>query len=157
MKAGKLKVIYNIKTSTIDTLAVSNSNIPKSIESINIQVARHFSRASSQLNVRSTWNTISKVASFPCHSGCSNSLEPGGVAEQLSVVRWFLGQMGGPSWFSQEWPTKVRPLASYSWSSWHATVSGSYLQSRRGSASWLSMHCTSWNAHNSFQTIWHSF
>lgn len=35
LKAGKLKVIYNIKTSTIDTLAVSNSNIPKSIESIN--------------------------------------------------------------------------------------------------------------------------
>lgn len=58
LKAGKLQVIYNIKTSTIDTLAVSNSNIPKTIESINIQVARHFSRASSQLNVRSTWNAI---------------------------------------------------------------------------------------------------
>lgn len=58
LKASQLKVIYNMKTFTIDTLAVSNSNIPNSIESIKTQVALHFSRARPQLNVRLTCNAI---------------------------------------------------------------------------------------------------
>lgn len=34
LKAGKLEVIYNIKTFTIDTLVVSNSNTSNSIDPI---------------------------------------------------------------------------------------------------------------------------
>lgn len=55
---GKLEIIYNIKTFIIDPLGVRKSNIPNSIESIKIQVALHFSRASSQLNVRFIYNAI---------------------------------------------------------------------------------------------------
>lgn len=58
LKVGKLEIIYNIKTFIIDPLGVRKSNIPNSIESIKIQVALHFSRASSQLNVRFIYNAI---------------------------------------------------------------------------------------------------
>lgn len=58
LKAGKLEVIYNIKTFTIVTIVVSNTNTPNSIESIKIQVALHFFRAKSQLNMRFTCNAI---------------------------------------------------------------------------------------------------
>lgn len=99
-----------------------------------------------------------KWLSFLATPACSNSLEYHGGTEQLSGVRLFSGQMEGPGWFSQEWPTQSKAtgqllLGQLAWNK----VSGSYLQSRGNSASWLSMGCTSWSDHNSFQTIWHSF
>lgn len=57
-KAGKMEVIYNIKTFTTVTLVVSNSSIPNCTECIKIQLAFHFFRANLQLKVRFTFNGI---------------------------------------------------------------------------------------------------
>lgn len=94
------------------------------------------------------------MASFPYHSGCSNSLEH----HAFSGVRLFLRADGGPKltfpgMANQSKATGQLLLGQLAWNK----VSGSYLQSRGGSASWLSTDCTSWSAYNSFQTTWPSF
>lgn len=94
-----------------------------------------------------------KWFSFPCH--CRLAPTPW----RASTTLWcqtILSADGG--WLSQVWPTKSKAtgqllLGQLAWNK----GSDSYLQSKGGSASWLSKDCTSWSAHNSFQTIWHSF
>lgn len=120
----------------------------------------HFTFSEKIYNLR--WGSLVMVSkkwlSFLATQACSNCVEYHGGTEQLSGITLFSGQMEGPGWFSQEWLTKSKAtgqllLGQLAWNK----VSGSYLQSRGNSASWLSTDRTSWSAHNSFQTIWHSF
>lgn len=95
---------------------------------------------------------------FLATQACSHSLEHHGSIEQLSGIRPSLFLMADgrprlafPGMANQNKSTGQLLLGQLA----QNKVSGSYLQSRQGSASWLSVKCTSWSAHNFFQTIWH--
>lgn len=82
----------------------------------------------------------------------------GGLAQATNSGLTILRVDGKPRLAFQEWPTQNKAtgqlfMVQLAW----YKVSRSYLQSREGLSSWLSKAGTSWGAHNSFSTIWHSF